>query len=190
MQVRYPRPVKCERRQRGITLVECCTTVGIVAVVTATAAPNLGGLAGGTDRAYAEELRSTIALARSEAIKGSSRAVICKSNDGSSCSRDGGWSQGWMLFSDTNHNGQRDGDEPVITIREALAPGWRVTGNGSMARYVAFEADGAPAQFSGAFQAGTFTICRSSREALSARSVIMSATGRVRTESRTATACV
>jgi type IV fimbrial biogenesis protein FimT len=189
MDKQHVRSPRISNRQRGLTLVECCVTVAIMGVITATAAPALGGLGGGVDRAYAEELRSMIALARSEAIKGSARAVICKSADGLSCNRDGAWSQGWLLFSDVNHNGQRDDTEPVITARQALKTGWRLTGNGSMARYVAFEPDGAPAQFSGAFQAGTFTICRASGEPTQARSVVMSATGRVRVETRTVSAC-
>jgi len=57
------------RRQRGVTLVEACTVVAVLAVLASTAAPNLQGLIDGRrlDGA-ATQLATDIQFVRSEAV--------------------------------------------------------------------------------------------------------------------------
>ncbi len=126
---------------------------------------------------FTNELVSSQHLARSEAIKRNSRAVICKSAGGISCAASGGWHQGWLVFHDANNNAALDAGETVTLTRQALPAGFRVTGN----TYVATEISYAPT-ISGAFQAGTLTLCKASGSPGSAREVILSSTGRLRIE--------
>jgi type IV fimbrial biogenesis protein FimT len=62
-------PTRSTRRQRGVTLVEACTVVAVLAVLASTAAPNLQGLIDSRrlDGA-ATQLATDIQFARTEAV--------------------------------------------------------------------------------------------------------------------------
>jgi type IV fimbrial biogenesis protein FimT len=120
-------------------------------------------------------------LARSEAIKRNSRAVVCPSADGSHCAVDGAWHLGWLVFHDANNNAAREDGEEIVHRRQALSTGLRVGSTGSTARYVSYESSGGTRQVSGAFQAGTLTLCSKSGDLDAARQIVISRTGRPRT---------
>jgi type IV fimbrial biogenesis protein FimT len=62
-------PTRSTQRQRGITLVEACTVLAVLAVLVSTAAPNLQGLVDGRrlDGA-ATQLATDIQFVRTEAV--------------------------------------------------------------------------------------------------------------------------
>lgn len=175
----------------GLGLPELLVAVALVGLAACAAQPLWASLFDrlGTDMAQA--LSSSLQLARSEAVKTASRATVCKSADGERCSSAGHWGQGWIVFHDRNHNGTRDEGEPVVKVQPGLPARWLISGNAAVAHYVSFQADGSPTLVSGAFQAGTFTVCRASGSGsgAGARLLIMSATGRLRTQSATDPAC-
>lgn len=185
----YPLALGRRGRQRGLTLVEACVVLAIVVVMGAVAAPSLREWLGLLKPDIAQMLRSQLHLARSEAIKSGARAVMCKSADGRSCAAQGSWAQGWIVFRDTNNDAQRSEDEVLVWSVGALPGGFVFSGNGSVARYVSFEPDGRPAQTSGAFQAGTLTLCQSSSGPTHAHTLVMSATGRVRLDRASVSRC-
>lgn len=180
---------RSRRRERGITLVECCVASSILAITAAVGAPSLREWMGLLKPDIAATLRAHLQLARSEAIKSHARGVVCKSADGRTCAAGGSWAQGWIVFRDLNNDAQRSDNEPLIAAVNALPGSFAFSGNGSVARYVSFDADGAPAQTGGAFQAGTLTLCQTSSGPTSAHTVVMSATGRVRLERTTVKSC-
>jgi type IV fimbrial biogenesis protein FimT len=173
----------------GLGLPELLVAVALVALAACTVQPLWAVVFDwlGTDMARA--LGSSLQLARSEAIKTASRATVCKSADGQRCNSAGNWGQGWIVFQDRNHDGQRDAGEPLVQVQAGLPARWLISGNASVAHYVSFQADGSPALVSGAFQAGTFTVCRATGSSTGARLLIMSATGRLRVQSTAATSC-
>lgn len=82
--------------------------VAIVAVLTALAAPSFRPLIERWRvRDAAENITSTIYLARSEAIKRSGNVIIMKYDTNGTCSTSGvtDWSCGWRVFFDFNGNG-------------------------------------------------------------------------------------
>ncbi len=170
-------------RASGFTLLEALVVVGIVAVLASVVAPFAGAV--GTSMklsAFANGYLSHLYLARSEAIKRRTPVVMCKTADGATCSGGGGWEQGWIVFPDRNGNGARDPGEPMLERLEPLPPGFRLRGNLNVARYVSFMPSGATRTTSGAFQAGTVTVCRASTSAAEARQIIINAVGRPRVQ--------
>ena len=79
----------------GFTLIELLVVVALVAIIQLLAAPALSGMANSMRlTSAANSLFSSLLLARSEAIKRNSRAVVCKSATGDTCITTGGWEQG------------------------------------------------------------------------------------------------
>jgi type IV fimbrial biogenesis protein FimT len=133
---------------------------------------------------------SQLHLARSEAIKRNQRVAMCKSSDGALCADSGGWDQGWIVFNDANDDGRREPGELLLYQVAALPPGFRLLGNTNVSRYVSFAGTGGTLLTSGAFQAGTLTLCRLSAGAAEAREIIISSVGRPRIKRTTVASCV
>lgn len=184
------RPVLTARRCRGFSLVEVLVTLLVLSVVVA--------LSVGAYRTVGDSMKLTAAtnsfianlnMARSEAIKRNQRVVLCKSADGTGCNSDGGWHQGWIVFHDANNNGQREAAESVVWRVQNLSTEVRVNGNLSVSRYVSYSPTGETKLPSGAFQAGTVTVCRQSLEGTDARQIVLNAVGRVRVQRITVESC-
>lgn len=126
-------------------------------------------------------LFSSLVLARSEAIKRNARVVVCKSADGQACAKQGSWEQGWLVFHDANNNAQRDANELLVFQQAALDADIKLFGNSHVEHYVSYTALGSTELASGAFQAGTFTVCRVTAEPTEVRTVVVNAVGRPRT---------
>jgi type IV fimbrial biogenesis protein FimT len=177
-------------RQRGFTLVEALTVLAVVSVLFGLAAPGLREAADAMRvRAATSQLLSELNHARAEAIRRNARVVVCKSRDLETCADAGEWDQGWIVFHDANNNAARDADEAVIRRVQGAGEGLRIVGNGTVADYVSFTGFGGPRLTSGAFQAGTITVCRASGEAAEARQLVVNAVGRARIQKATLARC-
>lgn len=177
-------------KQSGVTLLELMVVLAVSAILAVISIPGFVSLAHSSRLSTAaNEMISSLHLARSEAIKRNSRAVMCISATGTSCADSGGWHQGWLVFHDANNNAKLDVGETVVLARQALQTGLRATSIGSTARYVSYAPSGGTKQISGAWQGGTLTLCNESGSLNSAREVIISSTGRPRTEKTMLASC-
>jgi type IV fimbrial biogenesis protein FimT len=159
-------------------LVELLMVLAIAAVLLTVAMPGMAALIQSSRLAAAtNDLLASLHFSRSEAIKRGARAVMCVSADGDSCAPTGGWHQGWLIFHDADNNAARGADERVMLVQPPLDPGVRVTGNLHVSRYISFAPSGGTLLVSGAFQAGTLTLCN---EAGAGRRIVISSTGRAR----------
>jgi type IV fimbrial biogenesis protein FimT len=114
------------QKSSGFTLVEILTAIVVLAILLGIGIPSLTAimrqnrLAGKTN-----ELIGALALARSEAVKRGSRVSICSANAaGDDCSGGIDWSNGWLLFSDSEGNEgeiDADGTAPDDTIIQSWA---------------------------------------------------------------------
>ncbi|HYW92090.1 MAG TPA: GspH/FimT family pseudopilin [Gammaproteobacteria bacterium] len=167
------------RRSGGITLLELIITLAITGVLLAVAVP-LARRAMRNARMTATSNRflHALHLARSEALRRGVRVTLCKSGDGARCADRGGWDQGWLVFRDANADASPDSSNAILLVSPSL-PRAVMTGNRPVRSYVSYAPDGATRRLSGAFQAGTLTLC--DRRALARnRRIVISRTGRPR----------
>lgn len=168
---------------RGVTLPEVLVVLVVAGVLQALGAPALASWMDAVRVGRgSESLFLALQQARSEAIKRNTRVVVCKSDDGARCVTAGGWEQGWLMFQDGNNNARLDAGEAVLLRQAALGRPVRLSGNSQVANYVSYTPTGSANLISGAFQMGTFTVCRQSSAPLEARQVVLSSSGRVRSQ--------
>ena len=174
----------------GFTLIELLVVVALVAILQSLATPALSAIVNSIQLTTAvNSLLSSLHLARSEAAKHNTRAVVCKSASGDACTTTGGWEQGWIVFHDHNNNAALDADETVLLRQQALPPEVLLKGNMPVANYLSFTPVGTTRYISGAFQAGTLTVCQHSATRTDARQLVISSSGRPRTVRTTVDSC-
>jgi type IV fimbrial biogenesis protein FimT len=128
-------------------------------------------------------------LARSEAIKRNSRAVLCKSSDGLQCVAGGSWEQGWIVFHDANDNALVDHDEAILLQQPPLRGLVKFAGNTNIAKYVSYTPNGGANLVSGNFQAGTIILCAQSIVPTEAIQILLSKAGQARVAKVSASVC-
>ena len=179
-----------QSRSLGFTLIELLVVLAVAGILQTLAAPALTTMVNSIRLTSAvNALFSSLILARSEAIKRNSRAVVCKSASGQACSATGGWEQGWIVFHDPNNNAVRDAGEDLLSREPALSQLFRFTGNSPLSNYVSYTPTGTTSYASGAFQAGTLTVCPESATRVDARQIVISSAGRPRTVKTTVAQC-
>lgn len=96
------------RRVKGFSVIELMITVAIVAILVAVALPSFQeSLRGNRVSTASNELITSLNLARSEALRNPRGAVLCTSEDGSTCGGD--WGDGWIVWIDADGDGAPGG---------------------------------------------------------------------------------
>ena len=151
------------RRARGFTLIELMIVLVILAVILTVAVPGFSQLTLTTRlKSYANEILSSVYLARSEAIKRGVPVTLCVSTDGSTCAGSGDWELGWIV---------RAQDGTVIKWSKDINDNYKLTS--SAGHTLTFQPSGA------ANTASDFKICRlTPTVGNQERTVSMIATGR------------
>lgn len=176
---------------QGFALVELLVVIAILGILLGTAVPWAATAADSMRLSSQANLYlASLHLARSEAIKRNSRVTLCKSADGLNCAESGDWQQGWIIFHDPNSNAAKDSAEVVVHQAPALPANFLLVGNQNVARYVSFGASGGTHLVSGAFQAGTLTLCRQSAAGGEARDIVINSAGRARVQKIAVASCV
>lgn len=182
------------RQQKAFTLIEMMVVVSVLAILLAFAVPSFRStVASNRLTASTNELVSSIALARSEAIRRGVRVSMCKSANGAACTTAGTWSQGWIVFADTtrlNASAAVDAGETLIGRGMPVATDIRIEGSAGVANFVSFAADGTVRNMAGAASSGRLQVCSSASalgDANRARRIDITSAGRVATTSLAAT---
>lgn len=151
------------RKIRGFTLIELMVSIAVLAILLGIAAPSFRSMTATSNlRGVSNELITTLAQARSEAIKRGGRVTVCMSADGVACIATGGWEQGWIMFTDdTRVGGSASIDAGETVLRVFPQSSSDIVINGNMT-YVSYGADGLSKTMSGAFLAGTLQVCNTS----------------------------
>ncbi|SDB02756.1 type IV fimbrial biogenesis protein FimT [Desulfonatronum thiosulfatophilum] len=164
----------------GLTFIEVLVAIAIALILMAVATPYvMGMLRNAGVSTVAHEFLTALNYARSEAIKRNHRITICKSSNGTECTVNGGWEQGWIIFTDATNTGTVEDPSQILKIRRPLGSGFTLSGNMPVRNYISYVSNGSTQYLSGAFQAGTLTLCRQSRGV----KFVLARAGRVRTES-------
>ena len=154
-------------------------TLAVAGILLTIAAPSFRGfLLANRLTTATNDLVADFQVARSEAIKRASSTIICKSTDGTSCTAGGSWSDGWIVFVDTDGSGtwsQTSGMEDIrVRTHGALSSGLSVDDSGGSG-IVVFTRQGA---LGPATSPGSYVICSAALG--KARTIEVSATGRTR----------
>ncbi|MGR8920019.1 MAG: GspH/FimT family pseudopilin [Gammaproteobacteria bacterium] len=180
-------------RQRGFTILELMAVVVIAGILLTIGLPSFQALM--FNNRITSQLNlfsSSLALARSEAVKANQRVVICPSSDGASCATGVDFDTGWIVFIDrggTDFDVDDDGggnplddpcgpnagddaaDDCILSYVDALTNADMTLRADLTNDYISFNGLGA------SNEAGSFVIC-DSRGDESARAIFVSTTGR------------
>ena len=162
---------------RGFTIIELLVTMVVLAIVAAVAVPSFSSMV--TNNRMAGEINDLVATmhyARSEAITRGVSVVVCKSADGAACTAAGDWSQGWVIFTDTNNNqvvNAGAGDEVIRSIAGYSSTD-AMTGTGNSANWISYNRNG----FAPLNNANILRLCDADAE-FEPRGLLFTTTGRV-----------
>lgn len=166
--------------QRGFTLVEAMITLTIAAILLTWAVPSLKDFI--TRNRMSTEVNNFVAsfyLARSEAVKRLRNVGICPSSNGSSCTGNNTWRDGWMVFEDTDNSVSYTAGDKILQLYSALPEHFTV---GTSSNGVLYSPSGQLSNVSNT----TFKF-RDCNNIARSRHVSVSAEGRVRTQQITET---
>lgn len=154
---------KCHRgrfsSESGFSLLELVVTLVVAGVLLGVAVPSYLNLSR-QNRSSNESnnFLSLLTLARSEAVKRNGRVVLCKTQDGNSCSAGGstGWETGVLVYfeASTPPNGFTAGTDTIIRAEVPFSPNASITGNTNVADSITFLGSGRVAEV------GTLTLKR------------------------------
>jgi type IV fimbrial biogenesis protein FimT len=174
----------------GFTLLELMMGMVLLAVLITLGAGSLRPLWQKYQlQGQAEDLLSSMFLARSEALKRGVRATVCVSKDGVQCQSAGNWEQGWLVFEDTDGNALRSAQEPLLHSHVALSLGVVASGNSPVAHYVSYAPTGRSLYITGGFQSGSITMCRTSSTPAQGWKLVINAVGQSSLNKVTITTC-
>jgi type IV fimbrial biogenesis protein FimT len=161
--------------QRGFTLIELLVTLSIAAILLTVAVPNFITFVQNSRLAtQANDVVTMLNYARSEAVKRNQRITVCSRATNTSCAGTTNWDSGLLVFVDSNGDGVKDPGEDVLQVRQGLE-GSNTLQTG-LTR-VTYQSNGLLFGFGAN---GTFRLC-DSRGTASARAIVVSNQGRVRT---------
>ena len=171
------------RAARGFTLIELMITLTVAGILGVVAAPAMSVFLKNSGlRGTAYELMGALTLARGEAIKRGTRAVLCQraeeqENAPAAAPACGGndWSNGWLVFLDENNDRTFDPDDGDILLDtgSALAHGIQLRTNTQAGQALTYLPSGA-AQIT---SAAHFVLCDERQES-HGRQVNVSLVGR------------
>ena len=152
----------------GFTLIELLITLTLGAIVMGIGVPSYQDfVVKNRIQTQASEIRSSLAMARVEAIRRGLRVRVCPGQDG--C-LGADWHDGWNSFVDRNNDTARDPNEELLEVHIRLDGGSTLTG----ANNVIFRSDGT------ADNARALNLCTADSDASHRRRIHVSNVGRVR----------
>jgi len=159
---------KNPRQSKGFTLLDLLITLTVAAILLSLSVPSFTtAIQNNRMTTQVNELNTALSFARSEAVKRNNTVTLCQSSNGTSCT--GNWKDGWIVFVDSDADGQVDGEE-ILNVHDALPGNIDVDFSDDRVIYT-----GAGLVTDGANS--TFTVC-DSRGTESAKALLIGPTGR------------
>lgn len=119
------------KKFKGVNLFEVMIAIAITAIVTVMAIPSMRSLwQNNRASTLATNFASTLAYARSEAIKRGTPVSVCPSSDTlvySSCGNSGQWNNGWIVFADPKGDGVIADPNQRLQTEQSIQGGASIT---------------------------------------------------------------
>ena len=194
---------KCNS-SKGFTLIELMIVLGVAALVITLGIPSFQEIIRSNRfAAQTNAFVSSMNLARSVAITRGVRVTLCKSSNGQECTTEGGYEQGWIVFTDVNNAGgdkvgsldtSGSSQDQIVRVVSKLPGGVPVDDNGNkeltltavtgkVKNFISYMPDGTTKTASGSFQNGTIKLCQKDIE--EGRRIIINKVGRARSANAT-----
>jgi type IV fimbrial biogenesis protein FimT len=127
----------------GFTLLECVTSIAVVAILCGLALPGFSEALRRQRTATAMHLLSAhVALARNTAVMRAQPVTLCPSSGDGRCRADADWSQGWLMYADPRRRDQPGQASDILReLREPLHPSVRIYSSTSRPR-IRYQPDG------------------------------------------------
>ena len=150
------------QRQLGVTVVELMIGLAVAAILLAVASSSFVAIFN-TNRLVgtANELLTTLQSARVEALRSNQRTVVCRSDDGATCSASPGDWGGWISFIDADRDGTFSAGDTLLRSN-IVNPPLKITASPAVSgasNVIVFRADGMSHAASGALLAATIGVC-------------------------------
>jgi type IV fimbrial biogenesis protein FimT len=198
------------KRQSGFNIIELMVTVAVFGVLLGVGVPGIQSyIYNSRLTTQINSFSTSLAHARSEAIKLNARVVVCLSSNGTTCdgyASGNTWNKGWIIFVDRNNNSvidhgttgtddcrQNSTTDCVLTVIPAFPGTNTLTPAASVQDFIVYVGDGSVRCNTNADIAtlescpsatSYFTLC-DFRGAAYAKGVAVSSTGRVSSISKT-----
>lgn len=165
----------------GFTLLELIITIAIVGILVGVAIPSFTSIITSNRlTAYANELVTTLNLARNEAVKRGISVTVRKVDDNSFTNKGAGanWEDGWDIFTDADSDGNFETGDVLIRTYDPLKFSYTLRGN-NFSNFIRFASSGQ------SNTNGSFVICDNSDgnnvpEANTSKLIIVNSVGRGR----------
>ncbi|MEJ2466261.1 MAG: GspH/FimT family protein [Candidatus Thiodiazotropha sp.] len=161
--------------ERGFTLLELLTTLALAALLLTITVPALNSLSARNQQtAEINRFIRHLQLARSHAVKTGRDHVLCPSSNMTDCRGNAHWEQGYILFQDSDSDGNRSPSESLLQVSKPMGNIGIAMQSTSGRKAVIYRADG--------HSAGsnlTLTFCDPEND-IAPKAVIVSNTGRAR----------
>jgi type IV fimbrial biogenesis protein FimT len=155
--------------ERGMTLIELMLVIAISAIVLTLVVPSAESIfAQQRIIAQLNHSSSTLQYARHQAVSRLQTTTMCPTTDFVSCQSD--WTQAYMVFVDSNENGQRDSTETLLHSTSAAPFGLLISGPTAPVRFYFSGVSASPA---------TLLFCDHSGDNRFARALFISMQGRI-----------
>jgi len=160
-------------KSKGFTLVELMVVIAVMSVLLTVGIPSFTFMiktnSVNTER---DNLFNSLVYARTEAITRGETISICKSSDLITCDTSTSWTNGWIIFEDTNGNGVLL-SETIMRVQDTLTREINLSfDNGD---FVTFDGLGKASGTN-----GTFSFTHSDGDTEYDRTITLSTTGRAR----------
>ncbi len=164
------------RKNAGFTLLELVIIIAILAITMAIAAPSLSTMISDNRiTSGVNDFTAALQFAKAEAAARISPVTICKKNNASNnCTVGNDWQQGWIVFADTNGDGDVDGDDVILLNHEALDARLSFGGTAQVASLITYQPSGTTSITS----AQVLIMCDNRGFVSAARGVLVTITGR------------
>ena len=158
----------------GFTITELMLTLAVTAVILTVGVPSFQGLMERNQlTANINQFIASLSFARSEAIKRNLPVALCASSNGINCSG-GGFEAGWIVYVNINSDGNRDDDEEILWVSEALPANLTLRGNnGCCSTNIPYTSTGRMANI-----AGSLSLCKDN-DTNKSRKISINIAGRV-----------